>query len=405
MPVDIFKNVNFTEGEGLDPADLQALGQWGLARQLDQLLMPQFGDIVKDPFIAVNQSDNLYDLDQLNTPFARTVTAGDAVLMQGSAGDVGKVKVGPGTLLQKTLVAADGNYPTVLAYTVPAAGTDWMTPAAGHATEYRFDIVQMKLEVITDTSTSRDFEDAYTGAKTTTAFNKQRRAQATFSLKQGANAPLSSGVVASVIPSPDAGYAVVGVIFIQPTWTTAQGYNVDGKYPVSGSAAAWLFQGSYPLGMRSHTVYAHQFNYGAVTNWALNTDVALSSGVASGLKVFCPSAMGRIVGVSIQGAIASGTLTGSLADCLASATNANTNTTWFTGIDGLGVGGPGASKFTPIYNLGLKLPLWGQSGGAGPIERRAQSAFTTTPLRGALLILAASANNCRVSSVTFHMAG
>src|SRR5690606_18465309 len=104
--------------------------------------------------------------------------------------------------------------------------------------------------------------------------------------------------------------------------------------------------------------------YGGATGWSLATCVAKSNGSASNLKVHCPSGLGRLVGVQINGAPATSGIAGSVIDLQAVASDsAGTATVWCTGLNALGIGGPPSGKYTPVAGLGLKLPIWSLSGG------------------------------------------
>ena len=111
-----------------------------------------------------------------------------------SAGGMPFIGTGLGVSLSKGLIYAKnpaggavpaGSDPTVLAYQCPSTA-DMITLDAADPTNPRIDLIQVKLELIDDTSSVKDFEDAVTRALSDSAsIPRRQRVQATWSVKNG----------------------------------------------------------------------------------------------------------------------------------------------------------------------------------------------------------------------------
>lgn len=210
MANDDFKLVLWSDGESVRDDDLSNAGKHSLARLLDGMIekvLPgaERGDVTGGTDVLFTGTNGN------NAPtnkWCYALASGGAYPRKGTANT--KIQIAPGTLLQK-VAARDGNEATLLSYTF--SGTEEVTIANGDATNPRVDLVQMKLEWESGNLVSRDFEDAITGALTSTNTNKHRRVKCTLLVKQGTPAATPA------YPEPDAGYVVIAGIFVPQTWT------------------------------------------------------------------------------------------------------------------------------------------------------------------------------------------
>lgn len=259
MATDLYKTVLWNDGEDIVFGDLNDQQRFLTAKLFDQVF---------EKMIPAMDADDVDFPDQAGSN-ASTAWAycleigGGGRLIQGSAAN--KVKVTAGTIMQK-IASADGNEAKLLAYTLP--GTDEFTISNGHATLNRVDMIQMKLEMIETTSTSRDFKDAVTGANSTQNMNKTRQVQCTLSVKSGANAANPA------YPSPDAGYVPLGCVIVPATWTAAAGapaFFYDDGVLNTGNDYAELHDLRMPLNVQSETLWPGDAAFDA-TYWTRTTD-------------------------------------------------------------------------------------------------------------------------------------
>jgi hypothetical protein len=288
MTTDLYSRVYFNDGEGLDYNDLNNIQSSLRAKFGDQFLQYLMGAVAisgtKDPsFAGQNGTD-------APNRFAYCLQPGQAYL-RSHASTANIIQVAPGTLYQK-VGSSDGSESTMLGFTF--VGTESWSLTAGDATNPRVDLLQMKLEYITDTSTSRDFEDATTHNVTSTTFNKKKRVQCTLSVKAGT--PNASPTV----PEPDTGYVAVGSVMVGNTYAT-------GTFPVFGidtaaAGVAVVHDQRMPLGkIKAYRVDPKNFKL--ISNWVLaNSDcTANSTNPGNELRVPFPGQpSGRIIAVGIH---------------------------------------------------------------------------------------------------------
>jgi len=224
-----------------------------------------------------------------STLWAYCVSPGRAFLRQGSANN--KIQIAPGTLLQK-IATSDGNDATIVPFTF--AGTEEFTLTNGDATNPRVDLLQMKLEYVTDTTLALDLQDAVTRALTTPTFsNTRRRVRCTLTVKSGTPA------ASPVIPDPDAGFVPVGTVVVGHNWVTG------GNAPIFGvdtaeSTNAVVHDQRMPIRVSARGVDPVQFKL--ETAWALsnvNQFVTASSGTNK-MFAICPAGLGRLIGVDVH---------------------------------------------------------------------------------------------------------
>lgn len=157
MAFDIFKGINLTPGQEVRAQDLKDLQNFFLSRVLDGMLErlvpgPPVGDLEAGTNLLFNA---VHGSDVPSSEYAYALSCGGAYPRKGTANT--KIQIAPGTLFQK-VAASDGDEPTFLPYTF--AGTEEVTISAGHATNPRIDLVQMKLELVDDDSQARVFAQA-----------------------------------------------------------------------------------------------------------------------------------------------------------------------------------------------------------------------------------------------------
>lgn len=288
MTTDLFATVFWQDGMEIDSASLNTAQRQVRAQVTDQLaekliggVSNNFASIIGPDFSAENGSD-------APTLWAYAPSVGAAYLRVGSANN--KIQITPGTIFQK-IANADGVDSTLVPYTF--AGTEEFTVANG-ATEPRVDLLQMKLEYITDTSASLDFEDAVTRAKTTTSFAAtRRRVKCTLSTKQGTPAP------APVIPDPDAGFVPVGMALVGLSWTSAIQPTFAGD-PGGSTSALTVHDLRMPMCVRAFRVDPVLFKLETAFALSSSNQIALASSGTNKMYVGCGTGPGRIIGIGIE---------------------------------------------------------------------------------------------------------
>lgn len=291
MTIDSFKDTKFNNGEGLVAQDLQDVALQTQARVYDQIIHNSIGCVKHTPTTINGREIAFGVLDGTDHPtyWAYTTNPGGGYLRVGSANN--KVAIAPGTLFQKIGTIA-GSTPSMLPFTFDGT-TEW-TLSNGHATLYRADLLQMKLEYLTDTSTIRDFEDAATGALTSTLVDKAVRIQCTLSVKTG------TAATPPTIPDPDAGFCAVGVAVVSPAWAAAPNTISVGAAGQASIVAVWDLR--MPVSIRNITATPNQFFL--ASNWATSQAGfrCAPTNASNILHSLCPSAgfstTSRILGVS-----------------------------------------------------------------------------------------------------------
>lgn len=278
MSTDIFSRVYFNDGEGVDPVDFNGISDRILAIMYDQFVSEMFPR-EGIPTALGNTGD--LDADRSNTisdntrcPYAIAVATSGARPRQGSGNN--KVQLSPGTLLQ-AVAEADGTEPKLLAFKF--AGTEEVTIANGDATNPRVDIVQMALSYAIDTTISRDFKDAVTGAVTTTTPTKRRRVQCTLSVKQGTPA------ASPTYPTPDAGCVVIAGVVVGATYAGGSGL----LFEDTAGAVVVLHDQRLPLRVRPHGVWPSDYIYPDGGDYVYHGHIYVSRDVhTSPLDIFMP---------------------------------------------------------------------------------------------------------------------
>lgn len=416
MSTDLYADVLYNDGEGITHGDANNARAFLGARLFDQLLARLTGNLAaaEDPDITAEGGN-----DPGLTSLAYTLHGGECVIAQGSSST--KVKLLPGTILQRTAAAADGAEAKMLAYTIRAGDVD-LTIGAGHATLNRIDIVQMKLELVDGDSESRDFKDAVTGALSTITPDKTRRVQATFSIKAG------TAAATPTYPAPDSGYVMVASVYVPDTWA-ANFTDDQGGYD---SSSAILHQCTVPLNVEAYTVRPHEMDVSQATNWAVDagapgaaTGYMKASGAATNLRVHCPAAghTKRIVGIEIVASWVTSAvveLTTYHVGLLGWTKNTNGTFVLTSTLASVGAGDIGRlahlghiadaspASEPSAANGPIGDPIWARGGRSGPAARRIERAGgtindATWAERAALEIDAGDTS--AIYEVTFYLAG
>jgi hypothetical protein len=291
---DTYKRVNFDpDGQGLDFTDLSVLQEAALRAQLEMFLLSGVTDVIENPTNPhsadapdfesgdLAQSIGLDFDDMLWTPHpslpaikptgvARQLTTGTGVIVQHLQGEE----------------PFNGSEDATLAFRF-VSGTN-LTTAVGDATNPRIDIVEVKLEVITDTAEMRDFEDATTRAPTTQSHNVAKRTQMTIQIKQGTPA------ASPTYPTPTAGFTAMAAVWVPANHNAV--HSVDNirdlRWPIGG--------------FRTYDVNANAMYTPGATQWTINETGQYLEAPASGadpVYAICPVSMksARLLGVGIMG--------------------------------------------------------------------------------------------------------
>lgn len=289
MSTDLYSSVLFSDGEGITLTDLHAMQRNIHAMLTDQLLQSQVAGVA---IAGITQPD-FGGQNGTNVPtlWAYAISPGAAYLRQGSANN--KIQIAPGTLLQK-IANSDGQGSSLVPFWFDGSSAGEFTLTNGDATNPRVDLLQMKLAYISDTPTSRDFEDAVSRAKSTNLMTvTRRRVQCTLSVKAGTPA------VSPVIPDPDAGFVPVSTVVVGNGWTTAGNAPIFGADTAATNNAV-VHDQRMPLGVVIDRVAPSNFILTA--NWALSNNNATitSSSVTNTMYAISKVGPGRVIAVDVN---------------------------------------------------------------------------------------------------------
>lgn len=379
MTTDLYSTALWQDGQEVDTDALNNGQRFVRAQLTDQILERRIAGLSNVGFAGT--IPELMGRGGTDAPsrFAYAVSPGGAYLRQGSANN--KIQLAPGTLLQK-IANATGADSTLVPFTF--VGTEEFTLTNGDVTSPRVDLLQMKLEYISDTPASVDFQDAVTRAITTVALTAtRRRLQCTLSVKAGTPA------ASPTIPDPDAGYVPVGTVVVGHGWTTGGNAPIFGLDSVDTNNAV-VHDQRMPFGVSIYRV--DPTAYKLETAWALasvNQVVTASSGTNK-MFAHCPHHLGRLIAVDLRtdttvaaGAVTIGALPNGFASApsavyvkgntfSASAVFANGKRCLLAGIEGAHnpVAGPTVLPSAinaigvPIWTSGYRIP--GNPGGITP---------------------------------------
>jgi len=226
---DIFARVHFSNGEALDPTDLENIGAFAQMLALDRLVGASV-PAIRSSLLSVESAIEPHSL-----PFLLAAKPGQASLVQGSANN--KIKITKGTVFQ-AIANVDGATPAILAYTFP--GTDEVTIANAAGATPRVDLIQVALSQVDDSNETRDFEDATTREITSTTTAKRHRTACTITVKQGT--PNASPTV----PTLDAGCVAIATVVVGASYAAASGF----LYDDTAGANAVIHDQRMPIGVR-----------------------------------------------------------------------------------------------------------------------------------------------------------
>lgn len=285
MTTDLYSTVLYQDGEQLTFDDLNN-GQRFLRAQLtDQILQSLIGSVANASTRPDFGGDDGADASTL---WAYCVSPGRAFLRQGSANN--KIQVAPGTLLQK-IANATGADSTFVPFTF--VGTEEWTIASGDATNPRVDVLQMKLEYITDTLASVDFQDGATRANTTTPNTPtRRRIQCTLSMKAGTPA------ASPRIPDPDTGFVPVGTAVVGHGWTSAGAAPIFGVDTAEANNVV-IHDQRMPIGVKSLIADPGLFLLGGTATRPSAGFVTPGSG-SNNAWIRCPTRTGRLLAIDLN---------------------------------------------------------------------------------------------------------
>ncbi len=285
MTTDLYSTVFFQDGEQLTFDDLNN-GQRFLRAQLtDQILQQLIGDVSNAATRPEFGGDGGANASGL---WAYSMSPGRAFLRQGSANN--KIQLAPGTLFQKS-ANNDGADSTLVPFSF--VGTEEWTLASGDATNPRVDVLQMKLEYITDTLASVDFQDAVTRANTTTPNTAtRRRIQCTLSVKTGTPA------ASPTIPDPDTGFVPVGTAVVGHGWTSAGAAPIFGVDTAEANKVV-IHDQRMPLGVRGHIVTPLLYMLETAFSLSAVNTVVNSTNATNLLFAKCPVSTGRLLAMDV----------------------------------------------------------------------------------------------------------
>jgi len=187
----LFKQVLFNNGEGLEYTDLNAMQQFAAALLNDAVLQEQLN--------AHLSATYLYAGGPLT---AMPISSATLLRSEHTGGMVWQLPSG---------ATVDGDDPALLGYYIST--NEFQTDhAAQHATLERYDVVCLQLAVADGVSTSRDFRDSATDALTTTTVNKQKRVTCVKSVVAGTPAAVGTATE----PAVTAGHVKWYTVRIRP---------------------------------------------------------------------------------------------------------------------------------------------------------------------------------------------
>jgi len=328
-----FDRVLFNDGEGIDHADFNTL---------QQMIRAQVADTVWS--MRAKSAELLY-VPNLNSQV--WIPTGSHALPHGGASNLQVVNT-PGMIAQYTTVSdPDGATPHMLQYWLAANDISVIVNAAD-ATNPRIDLIVVKLiDGNATSSVSKDFQDALTGAVTSTSFNKRTSTSLTVSYVAGTAA---ASPTAPAIPT---GFAAWAYVYVPATYATTF---VDDTH---------ISNACYPVGFRSIVIPAY-----AMAGWSLAGSTITITGTLEAIEgTGAGSIMHSLLdigpGVRVVGAAAFGSGSWTSAwkryDYNTAVIPKNAISTWagFTAISGPTMGGSATYGTPAIWGNGRSSPYSG----------------------------------------------
>lgn len=297
MTTDLYsQSVLFNDGEGAEPDDMNEVQRLVHRQLVDNML----GSLVPDAIDSATSPGGvaaLLDFEMSRGMATGLITPNDlAFTTSPGCGywrpttNANELAVVPGNVIQ---LIDDLAAPTDTAFAQFRLGDYGATDitvqtAQGDASLPRIDLIEVKLEYVDSDQESRDFEDAITGAKSTTTPYKRRRVQATVQVKAG------TPNVTPHYPAPSAGFVAMCAVWIPVAHNAVHAItNVrDLRVPLGG--------------VRVYDVPASQFSFPGAAPWTYvvgnPSPFLCAQGPASGtgyLYAVCPvtSAKARLIGI------------------------------------------------------------------------------------------------------------
>lgn len=285
---DIYARVHFSDGEALDTADLEKIGQFAQMLALDRLV----GAATPSAMLTNKTPETAVDPHSL--PFLLVAHPGQAALVQGSANN--KIKITKGTVFQ-AIANTDGETPAILAYTFP--GTNEVTIANAAGATPRVDLIQIALSQVDDTAIERNFEDATTRALSSTDTVKRHRTACEITVKQGTPA------ASPTVPTLDAGCVAIATVLVGASYAAAAGFKTED----TAGAVAVIHDQRMPIGVRAPTILKGSDGLYDPAKWTFDqVDQSLVCTTPNGLVFECAEGdtAGRLIGVSLTSEEVSG---------------------------------------------------------------------------------------------------
>lgn len=294
---DQFAQVLYNDGEASVHTDFNNSQRFMDSRVLDQVLSRlRYGAHVDaGTTVGFDPDQSEPQAEGESTSFIWTPTGGEAFVYP--TGVALEVAVARGTMFHTSASTdPDGLTPRLLPFSI--LGTiPTFTLAAGDATNPRIDLIEVKIEEIdTASTTTRSFEDGTTRLKTSSSLPKTHYRQATIQVKAGTPAATPA------YPSPTAGYAVLGAVYVPATHNAA-------------FTTLHIRNCQIPMGVDVYDIPGPSLIAGGASNpWALSTlpgRLSIEAPAVAGdpLYVFLPRGHqnARVVGVGLLGIFATGT--------------------------------------------------------------------------------------------------
>ncbi len=282
------RRVLFHPGEGLDDRDFNDTQLYTYSQLVENLLASAPARAIDNPVSPLSIID--HEIGDVWNDGTLTNT-GEVFCPYAGAGYVratanaNELTTVPGPIMQCIGSTFDGSGESVALFRLP---TTTLTTTTGDATHPRVDLVEVKLEFVDADNTARDFEDAITGAKTTTNFDKTRRVQCTIQIKAGTPA------ASPAYPAPTAGYAVLAAVYVPALHNAAH-------------SADNLRDHRFPLGsVRVYDTPANEFWRPGGSPWTVSQEQYAtdpSGGATSSVFAYCNRVgkNARLVGISVYG--------------------------------------------------------------------------------------------------------
>ena len=295
---DIYQEVLFSDGEAADFSDINDLQRRFRALVSEALLGGRIGNAPQIPGGGIPSVDP--EMGDWPLAFGELMAGdvafapypGNGMITIYGAG-ANQISINPGVMVQQledVATHADADEPSCAVFVNNDIVT--LATAVGDATNPRIDIIEMKLETVSDTPIARDFEDAVTRVKSSASPNKARRTKATFQIKQGTPAATPA------YPDVTTSFVALGAVYVPATHNAVHSISNlrDLRFPLGGITV--------------HDIEYNQLNInGGGTPWTLDhAGMRADSDDPSGfVYALCPGgSCGRVIAVGVFGEFPAG---------------------------------------------------------------------------------------------------